>query len=56
MDFIEDFRVSQERAEAGLRAEIDHPASIFGTWIIGGVGITEYTPAEGDEMRAFLLS
>ena len=49
MDFIKDFRVSKERAEARLGAQIDRPAAILGSRIVGGVGVAENPSAEGDE-------
>jgi len=49
MDFIEYIRICLERAKAGFGAEQDHPASIFGAWIIVGVGVAKDPPAEGDE-------
>ena len=49
MDFIENIRVSKERAEAGFGAEQDRPATIFGVWKICRIRITEDTSAEGDE-------
>lgn len=54
MDFIEDVRISKERAEAGFGAEIDCPASMFGAGIVSGIGIAEDPPTEGDETRMFL--
>jgi hypothetical protein len=55
MDFIEHIRVSQERLETEFRAEIDRPAAIFDTREIGGIGILEFSPAEGNKTRMFLL-
>ena len=55
MDFIEHIRVSEERAQAGLGAEIDRPATIFGARIVGRVGVAENPSAEGDEATAFRL-
>jgi len=55
VDFKKHVRVGQECAEAGLRAEIDRPASIFGAGVIGGVGVAENPSAKGDEATAFRL-
>jgi len=55
MDFMQHIRVSQERAQAGLGAEIDSPAMIFDAWIIDRVGIAENPSAESDEAVALLL-
>jgi len=49
MDFVENIRVGQERAEAGLGAEVDRPAAIFSTRKILRVGIAEDPSAERDE-------
>ena len=49
MYFVEDLRVSEERAQAGFRAEVDRPSMILGAWIILRVGIAEDPPAERDE-------
>ena len=49
MNFVEHIRVGKERAQAGLGAEIDLPSAVFGAGKVGGVGIAEYPPAEGDE-------
>ena len=56
MDFIENIRVSQERAEAGLGAKVDRAPAIFGAWKILRVGVAENPPAECDEpLRAGFL-
>ena len=49
VDFVKYIRVGKECAEAGIGAEIDHPATIFGARKICGVGLPENPPAQGDE-------
>jgi len=41
VDFVKHIRVGKERAQAGLGAEIDRPAPIFGAGKKGGVHIAE---------------
>lgn len=55
MDLVEDIRVSQKRAETGLRAEIDGPAAIFEAREIVRISVAEFSPAEGDEARILPL-
>lgn len=55
MDFIEDIRVGQECAQAGLRAEIDRPAAILDAREIGGIRVAEFSPAQADKLLIFLL-
>ena len=55
MDSIEDLRVSQERTETEIGAKIDRPAAILDAREIGWVRITEFSSAQGDEARIFLL-
>ena len=55
VDFIEQIRVGQERAQAGLSAEIDNPAAGLGVWKICRIGIAEDPSAEGDKTLAFIL-
>ena len=55
MDFIEDFRVSQECAQTGFRAEIDRPATILEARKIGWIRVAELSSTQGDETRIFLL-
>lgn len=55
MRFIEDIRVSQERAETEVRAEINRPAAIFEARKIRGIRIAEFSPTEGDKTGVFLL-
>jgi len=50
MDFVENIRIGKERTKAGLCAEQDRPSAVFGAWEVGGIGITEDTSAEGDEL------
>lgn len=51
MDFVENIRVSEERTEAGLGAEVDRLVAILSAWKIGGIGVAKDPPAEGDELR-----
>ena len=55
MDFVEDIRVSEERAETGFGAEVDRSTTIFEAREISGIRIAEFPPAEGDKTRVFLL-
>lgn len=55
MDFVENVRVCQERAEARLGAEMNRPAAVLGAREIGRVGVAEDPTAEGDKARMFLL-
>lgn len=55
MDFVEEIRVSKERAETGFGAEIDRAAAILGAREVSRIGIAEDAPAEGDKTRMFLL-
>jgi hypothetical protein len=50
MDFVKQIRVSPEGAETGFRAEVDYPTFVFEARKVGGIGIPENTPAEGDEL------
>jgi hypothetical protein len=56
MDFIEEVRIGQERAETGLRAQIDRSPSIPGTGKVGGVGVAKQPAAQSDESNVLLLS
>ena len=53
MDFVEDFRVGQECTDTGFCEEIDPPATIFGAWIVSGIGIAEDSSAESDKALVF---
>ena len=55
MDFVEDIRISQERASAGVGAQINRPAAILDARKICRVGVAEDPPAQSDEERMFLL-
>lgn len=55
MDFVENVRVCQERAEARLGAEMDRPAAVLGAREIGRVSVAKDPTAEGDKARMFLL-
>jgi hypothetical protein len=55
MDFIEDIRVSEECAQTELGAKIDGSAVIWDAREISWVRITEFSPAQGDEAKIFLL-
>ena len=54
MDFVEYVRVRQERTEAGFGAEQDHAPAVLGAWIVGRIGIAEYSTTQGDELLLFL--
>ena len=55
MDFIEEVGVSQEGAETGFGAEVDHPAAKLEARKIGRVRIAEFSATQGDEARIFLF-
>lgn len=55
MDFVENIWVREERAKAGLGAEVDRPAVVLATREIGRISIAKDTPAEGGEGRMFFL-
>lgn len=55
MDFVENIRVCEKGAKAGVGAKIDYPAPIFDARKIGRIGVAEDPSAEGDEARVFLL-
>jgi hypothetical protein len=50
MGFIENIRVSKERAKAGFGAEQDRPSVVFGTREISGIRIAENPPTQGDKL------
>ena len=54
MDFVENIRVVEERAETGFGAEIDRPAAVFDSGEVRGIGISKDAPAQGDEAWMFL--
>ncbi len=58
MDFVENFRVSQERTKAGFGAEIDRPPAIFSSREICRIGIAKDPSTERDESARgwFLLN
>ena len=45
MDFVENIRVVEERAEAGFGAEIDRPAAVFDSRKVCRIGVSEDAPA-----------
>ena len=55
MDLVEDIRVGQECAEAGVRAEINGPAAILDAREIGRIRVAKFATTEGDEARILLL-
>ena len=55
MDFVENIRVVEERAQTGFGAQIDRPAAVFNLRKVGRVGVSEDAPAQGDEAQMFLL-
>ena len=50
MGFVEDLRVCQERAETGLRAEVDRAAAIPSARKKSRIGIAKYSSTQGDEL------
>jgi len=55
MHFIKHIRISQERAETEVCAEIDRPAAIFDAREIGRIRVAEFSATQGNEARVFLL-
>lgn len=55
MDFIEDSRVGQEGAQAGVGAELYRPTAVFGARIILRIGVTEDSSAQGDKLFVFFV-
>ena len=49
MDSVENIRVSEERAEAGLGAEIDRPAAVLDAREICGIGVVKDPSAKRNE-------
>ncbi len=45
MDFIEDIRVGDKRAEAGFGAEVNRPAAILDARKIGRISVAEFKTA-----------
>lgn len=56
MHFVEQVRVGQKGAETRVCAEVDRPSLVFGTWKVGGIGITEDPSAQGNELLRLFLS
>lgn len=54
MDFIEQIRVGEERAQARFGAEQNGPPAIFGAWIIGRIRIAEDSSTQSDKLLMFL--
>ena len=52
MGFVENLRVSKERAQAGLCAEEDRPSAVFGAGIVSRVHVAEDASTKGDELLA----
>ena len=50
MNFVENIRVGKEGAKTGFGTEQDRSSVIFGAWEVGGIGITEDTSTQGDEL------
>jgi len=55
MDFVENIRVGEERAEAGFSAEIDCPSAVLGTGEVGGIRVAEDTSTQGDELAGMIF-
>ena len=45
MDFVENVGVGEERAETGICAEIDGPATILDAWKVCRIGVAKDAPA-----------
>lgn len=56
MDFIENIRVGEERAQAGVGAEQDRPASIHSVREIVRIGVAKDPSAQGDELAWLLFT
>jgi len=50
MDFVENIRVSKERAQTRFSAKQDRPPAILDTRIVSGIRISEDAPAQGNEL------
>jgi len=50
VDFVENIRIGEERAEAGFGAKQDRPSMIFGAWEVGGICVAEDSSAQCDEL------
>jgi hypothetical protein len=50
MDFVEQIRIGQERAETGVRAEIDRPPFVISAWEISRIAVAKNAPAKRDEL------
>ena len=55
MNFVENIRVGKEGAKTGFGTEQDRSSVIFGAWEVGGIGITEDTSTQGDELLTISL-
>ena len=55
MNFIEDIRLGQEGAQAGIGTEQYRPAAVCGARIILRIGVTEDPSAQGNELLVFLV-
>ena len=53
MDFVEQIRISDERAETGFCAEENHSPAVLGARIISRIGVAENPSAERDELFRF---
>lgn len=54
MDFVEDVRVSQERAKTGFCAKRNGPAAILDARKVFRISVAEFSSAEGDEAGMLL--
>ncbi len=50
MDLVENIGVGKECTETGFGTKQDRPPAVFSTRKVGGIGITEDTSAQGDEL------
>lgn len=50
MDFVENIRIGEEGAEAGVGAEQDRPSAVFGAGEVGRVRVAEDASTQGDEL------
>ena len=55
MDPVEDIRVGEESAQAGVGTQVDRPAAILDAREVGRIGVEEDSSAEGDEAGMMLL-
>jgi hypothetical protein len=56
VDFVEYVWVSEKGSQAGISTKQNSPATVFGFGIIGGIGVTENSAAEGYKLPCTRLT